>query len=49
MDRNTLLAIVLSMGVLLLWQIFVLSPEQERIKAAREAAAEGFAAVCLQS
>ena len=39
MDRNTLLAIVLSMGVLLLWQVFVLSPEQERIKAAREAAA----------
>lgn len=39
MDRNTLLAIVLSMGVLVLWQIFVLGPEQERIREAREAAA----------
>jgi len=39
MDRNTLLAIVLSMGVLVLWQVFVLGPEQERIREAREAAA----------
>lgn len=39
MDRNTLLAIVLSMGVLVLWQVFILGPEQARIREAREAAA----------
>ena len=38
-NRNFLLAIVLSMGVLVLWQVFILGPEQERIKQEREAAA----------
>ncbi len=39
MDRNFILAIVLSMGVLLLWDLLVGAPQREATKAAREAAA----------
>ena len=40
MDRNFILAMVLSVGVLLLWQQFIAGPEQERFRAAQEAAQE---------
>jgi len=40
MDRNFILAIVLSMGVLLAWDMLVESPQRELRKEAAEAAAE---------
>jgi len=39
MDRNFILAIVLSMGVLLIWDLMVAGPQREAMKAAREAQA----------
>ena len=39
MDRNLLLAIVLSMGVLLGWEAFVIGPQRERLREAQEAQA----------
>ena len=38
MDRNLVLAIALSMGVLLFWQIFVSGPQMEEYREAQEAA-----------
>lgn len=38
MDRNLILAIALSLGVLFAWEILVAGPEKERIRAAQEAA-----------
>ncbi len=40
MDRNFILAMVLSVGVLLMWQQFVAGPQQEEFRAAQEAAQE---------
>lgn len=40
MDRNLILAIALSMGVLLFWDFFFMAPQREAQEAAREAAAE---------
>ncbi|MEM9495303.1 MAG: membrane protein insertase YidC [Pseudomonadota bacterium] len=40
MDRNFILAIVLSMGVLFAWDFLVAGPQREAQQAAREAAAE---------
>ena len=40
MDRNLILAIVLSAGVLLTWQFFIAGPQQKAYQAARQAAAE---------
>ncbi len=40
MDRNFILAIVLSMGVLLAWDMLVEAPRREALEAQREAAAE---------
>ncbi len=40
MDRNFLLAIVLSLGVLLGWDLMVAGPQREQLREAREAAAE---------
>jgi len=39
MDRNFILAIALSMGVLLIWDLMVAGPQREAMKAAREAQA----------
>jgi YidC/Oxa1 family membrane protein insertase len=39
MDRNFLLAIVLSLGVLLGWDMFIAGPQREQLREAREAAA----------
>ena len=39
MDRNMILAIALSLAVLIGWQVFVITPQQEALKAAREAQA----------
>ncbi len=39
MDRNLILTIVLSLGVLLLWDIMVLGPQREATRQAREAEA----------
>ncbi|MEM9169474.1 MAG: membrane protein insertase YidC [Pseudomonadota bacterium] len=44
MDRNLLLAVVLSMGVLLIWDLLVVKPQREALKAEREAAAAAEAA-----
>ncbi len=40
MDRNFILAITLSLGVILLWELLVAGPQREELQAAREAAAE---------
>jgi YidC/Oxa1 family membrane protein insertase len=40
MDRNLILAIALSMGVLLFWDIFISGPQREAFRAAQEAALE---------
>ena len=40
MDRNLILAIALSMGVLLFWDIFVSAPQREALEAQRAAQAE---------
>ena len=40
MDRNFVLAMVLSVGVLLLWQQFIAGPQQEEYRAAQQAAQE---------
>ncbi|MEL6213565.1 MAG: membrane protein insertase YidC, partial [Pseudomonadota bacterium] len=39
MDRNFILALVLSMGVLLSWEAFVAGPQREALEAQRKAAA----------
>lgn len=49
MDRNMILAIALSMAVLIGWQVFVITPQQEALKAAREAQAAEEAANPQQS
>ena len=38
MDRNLILAIVLSMGILLFWDLFIAGPQREAMNAEREAA-----------
>ncbi|MEO1242537.1 MAG: membrane protein insertase YidC [Pseudomonadota bacterium] len=40
MDRNFLLAIVLSLGVLLIWDLTIAGPQRKQLREAREAAAE---------
>lgn len=40
MDRNFILAIVLSLGVLLAWDLLIIGPERDAYQAQREAAAE---------
>lgn len=40
MDRNWILAIALSLGVLLFWEVFVVGPQQAAYRAAREAASQ---------
>lgn len=39
MDRNFILAITLSLGVILLWDLLIAGPQREEMQAAREAAA----------
>ena len=39
MDRNFILAIALSLGVILLWDLLIAGPQREEMQAAREAAA----------
>jgi len=39
MDRNMIIAIVLSMAVLVGWQVLVIDPQREALEAAREAQA----------
>ena len=39
MDRNFILAIVLSLGVILLWDLAIMGPQREEMQAAREQAA----------
>lgn len=43
MDRNFILAITLSLGVILLWDLLIAGPQREEQQAAREAAAEAAA------
>ena len=40
MDRNFILAIALSLGVILLWDLLIAGPQREEMQAAREAAQE---------
>ncbi len=40
MDRNLILAIALSMGVLLMWDVFIAGPQREQMQATRQAAQE---------
>lgn len=40
MDRNVILAVVLSMGVLLIWDILVVNPQREALEAQRRVAAQ---------
>jgi YidC/Oxa1 family membrane protein insertase len=40
MDRNLILAIALSMGVLLMWDVFIAGPQREQMQEARQAAQE---------
>ncbi|MEM9013765.1 MAG: membrane protein insertase YidC [Pseudomonadota bacterium] len=40
MDRNLILAVVLSMGVMLFWDLFIAGPQREAYEAARQAEAE---------
>ncbi len=40
MDRNLILAIALSMGVLLMWDVFIAGPQREQMQAARQVAQE---------
>ncbi len=40
MDRNLILAIALSMGVLLMWDVFIAGPQREQMQSARQAAQE---------
>ncbi len=44
MDRNTILAIALSMAVIIGWEMFVLGPQREAYEAAQQAAQEEAAA-----
>ncbi|MFQ5563034.1 MAG: membrane protein insertase YidC [Parvularculaceae bacterium] len=44
MDRNLILAVALSAGILILWQVFVAGPQEEAYRAAREAAEQADAA-----
>lgn len=44
MDRNFILAIAMSLGVILLWDLLIAGPQREEMQAAREAAAASQAA-----
>ena len=49
MDRNVILAVVLSMAVLLGWDLMIAGPQREAIEAQRRAAAEAAAEAAEQS
>ena len=49
MDRNLILAIALSMGVLLAWDIFISGPQREAYQEAQKAAQEAEAAAAADA